>query len=210
VGVARERRHGELDREEIVAAALRVTRRVGLDGLTMRGLAEELRLSSMATYYHVSSKGELLDLVADAVLDRIEVPDGTVDDWAEWFRRLLRSSREQLLAVSGLARLLPSRPLTPNGRRLAEEGMDVLRQAGFSDREAAAAHATLDAYLFGQLILEDTIRSLGGRRWALDFNVGGGAPPDDENHFEYGVNAVLAGLSQRLTARRSETAHPQS
>lgn len=201
--MTRARRYGDLDRDEIVAAALRVTSRQGLDGLTMRGLAEELRLSSMATYYHVSSKEELLDLVADAVLARIEVPGPEVSDWTEWFRRLLRSSREQLLAVPGLARLLPSRPLTPNGGRLAKAGMDTLRRAGFSAAEAASAHATLDAYFFGQLVLEDTIRSLGGTRWALGFEGEHAAAGEgDENHFEYGMDAVLSGLVCRLGQRQ--------
>ena len=57
----------QLSQERIVAAALAVAKRVGFDRLTMRALADELGVTPMAAYYYVSSKDQLLELVADAV-----------------------------------------------------------------------------------------------------------------------------------------------
>src|SRR5436190_3495185 len=57
----------QLSQERIIAAALRVAKRVGFDRLTMRALAEELGVTPMAAYYYVKSKEELLELVADSV-----------------------------------------------------------------------------------------------------------------------------------------------
>src|SRR5690348_3935164 len=70
-----------LSEDDVVAAALRLTRRVGLAGMSMRALADELGVTTMAAYYHVPNKEALLDLVANAVLNGVQIPaDG---DWTD-------------------------------------------------------------------------------------------------------------------------------
>ena len=72
---------------------------VGVENLTMRAVAARLDVSAMALYHHVEDKDELLRLVGDVVLGRIELPDPESGDWREsvhvrcrW-RRSMRSSR---------------------------------------------------------------------------------------------------------------------
>jgi AcrR family transcriptional regulator len=61
---------------DIVAAAIRITDRDGLPGLTTRRVAEELGISPMSFYTYVPGKNELLDLMLDAVLAEIVRPRG--------------------------------------------------------------------------------------------------------------------------------------
>ena len=55
-------RRASFDRQTLVEAALRVARRVGLDALSMRMVAEELGVSAMAAYRHVPNRETLINL----------------------------------------------------------------------------------------------------------------------------------------------------
>ena len=56
-----------LSDQEFVDAAVRLAKKVGLNKLTMRALADELQVSPMALYYYIPGKDELLILTVDAI-----------------------------------------------------------------------------------------------------------------------------------------------
>ena len=58
----------------IVDAAIDLADKEGVDGLTMRRLADELGYKVMALYNHVGNKDELLALMVDTVAAEIAVP----------------------------------------------------------------------------------------------------------------------------------------
>src|SRR5512132_1396499 len=62
------RRRDPLTREAIVVTALRVLDRDGLDGFSMRRVAEELDTGAASLYWHVGSKDGLLDLILEEVI----------------------------------------------------------------------------------------------------------------------------------------------
>ena len=63
-----------LDRARVVAAAVVVADREGIDRLTLRALAAELRTSPMAIYHYLPDKEAILDAMVDAVFDQIGLP----------------------------------------------------------------------------------------------------------------------------------------
>jgi AcrR family transcriptional regulator len=63
----RATRRAQLDRAQVVRAALALVDEVGLDGLTMRRLAERLGIQAASLYKHVKDKDELLVLLADEI-----------------------------------------------------------------------------------------------------------------------------------------------
>ena len=63
-----------LNREAVVQAALEMLDAVGVDGLSMRALADRLGVKAASLYWHLRDKDQLLELVAEAVLDRVVVP----------------------------------------------------------------------------------------------------------------------------------------
>ena len=65
-------RTGALTREQVVAEALAIIGDGGTDALSMRALAARLGVVPGALYRHVRSKGQLCDLVADAVLAEVD------------------------------------------------------------------------------------------------------------------------------------------
>ena len=81
-----------LTREAIVEAALAVLDAEGLEGVSMRRVAQRLGTGPASLYQHVSNKDELLELVLDRVAGDIEIPEPGVgpDAWQAPLKDLLK------------------------------------------------------------------------------------------------------------------------
>ena len=64
-----------LDRGEVVRVALQLLDELGLDGLTMRRLAQRLGVTAASLYWHVRDKDELLSLLAETITAEVPVAD---------------------------------------------------------------------------------------------------------------------------------------
>src|SRR2546428_921416 len=60
-----------LSRSRLVSEALGLVQEQGLDALSMRGLAERLHVKAASLYWHVRGRGELLELLAQAILESV-------------------------------------------------------------------------------------------------------------------------------------------
>ncbi|MQA79685.1 MAG: TetR family transcriptional regulator [Streptosporangiales bacterium] len=137
-GTAR-RQWGSLRQGQIVDAAVRLARTEGVAALTIRRLADEVGASRMALYRHVPSKDALLDLVANAVAERLAVPDVSVDSpWQDRLRQLAHAMRRELRALPDLAQLIMARGNhSPGGLHLAEAILATLTTADLDDAATA-------------------------------------------------------------------------
>ena len=81
-----------LDVDRIVAAAVRLADTEGLPAVSMRRIAAELGVAAMTLYGHVPGKGELVDLMLDAVLGEL-YPDEQVLTSGPWRTRLKTMAR---------------------------------------------------------------------------------------------------------------------
>ncbi len=84
-----------LSRPLVLQAAVALADEGGLDGFSMRRLAQELGVVPMALYKHVANKDELLDGMVDIVFGEIESPS-IGDDWRAAMRRRAMSARDAL------------------------------------------------------------------------------------------------------------------
>src|SRR5689334_25160820 len=87
------RRRKPLSRELIVGAAADLAQRSGLDAVTLRAVAREVRVSPMALYRHVATYDQLLDLVIEELIAR--EPSATVR-WPEGWPERIRLVAEQI------------------------------------------------------------------------------------------------------------------
>ena len=200
--MTRTRRYGDLDRETVVAAALRVGSKVGFDALSMRNLADELGVSPMTSYRYVPGKRALLDLVIDAVLEGVEVPPPSAGTWDERLRMLERSVRRELRRYPGLREQL-TRP-TPHATRLADAAIGILLEAGFDDATATLAFSALYAYMLGQLEIDENAaasRARPRRRNAFSGVAPRAEPLHPDDIFEFGFDLMLDALRRKLPAR---------
>ena len=77
------RRAPAADARAIVDAALVLLERDGLQGLSMRRLAQELGAGAASLYWHVGDKEELLSLLLDRIVGEAQVPEPDPENWQE-------------------------------------------------------------------------------------------------------------------------------
>jgi TetR/AcrR family tetracycline transcriptional repressor len=70
-----------LSRARLVSEALGLVQEEGLEALSMRGLADRLHVKAASLYWHVRDRRELLELLAESILDGVPAPSAT--GWRE-------------------------------------------------------------------------------------------------------------------------------
>src|SRR5712691_11074717 len=70
---AEERTPG-LSRAGLVSAGLSLVQEAGLDALSMRALADRLDVKAASLYWHVRDRRELVELLAESILDSVIRP----------------------------------------------------------------------------------------------------------------------------------------
>lgn len=177
-----------LSRSDILAVAGRLAQAGGASNVTMRGVAAQLGVSTMALYRHVADKDALLLAVLDGMLADRRAPRLPKDARG----RILRTLRwihdgiaEQPWAVEVIAHAEIAAPaLQPRVEQvLADFGV-----AGLSARQAAEAYQTCWRFTLGTLLLR---HSGGGQD--------GAALPGGRREFDYarGLAAIVDGLLPR-------------
>jgi AcrR family transcriptional regulator len=137
----------------VLQAAVALADEAGLEGFSMRGLAQQLGVVPMALYKHVANKDALLDGMVDIVFAEIELPSTEVD-WRSAMRRRGMSTREALKRHSWAIGVMESRHPGPANLRNHNAVMGCLREAGFSFEMALHAYSTQDAYIYGFALQE--------------------------------------------------------
>jgi len=145
-----------LTRRAVVDAALTIADEGGLDAVSVRKVAHELGVTPMALYRYVESKEELLYAIAERAFEEFELPTDTTADWREQIRELGRSFRRLLLAHPAIATLYSLHPsgISPNGARVVEVVLRVLREAGFSARDAAQLESACEQFVLALVVIE--------------------------------------------------------
>lgn len=101
-------RRSPLNRDRVLRTAVALADAGGIEGLSMRKLAQELGVVPMALYKHVANKEELLDGMLDVVVGGIDrQPQGA--DWKETVRSRILGARDTLRAHAWASQVLRSR-----------------------------------------------------------------------------------------------------
>jgi AcrR family transcriptional regulator len=141
----------------VVAEAIRLADREGLDGLSMRRLARVLGTGAMSLYHYVASREELLDAMIDTVFQEIELPPEQTD-WQSAMRRRAVSARQVLASHPWAIGLMDSRTSPgPAHLRHREAFTACLRRAGFSVVMTTHANWLLDSYVYGFALQEASL-----------------------------------------------------
>src|SRR4051812_16892421 len=205
---ARDKR--PLTRELIVDAALVLLERDGLQGLSMRRLAQELGSGAASLYWHVGDKEELLSLLLDRIVGEAEVPEPDPENWQATVKELARASRRLLSRRRDAAQLSLGRiPSGPNSLPVLERNLAVLAASALPPR-VIAYPADMFALYVGAFAYEESIQSASqatpeqmGAYWAslppeqfpvmtrlAGDLVAGGA----DERFEFAIELLIRGL----------------
>jgi TetR/AcrR family transcriptional regulator, tetracycline repressor protein len=152
-----------VDRRAIVSCAIEILDERGLDNLTLRSIATRLGVRQPGLYHHVGSKAELLDALAEEVLDRSHTDRTPVADepWDDFVARNARSLRRATLSVRDGARLIASAGSRSPGVDNAIAQVELLEGAGFTGSDAVLALIAVARYTIGAALEQQTARDGG-------------------------------------------------
>jgi TetR/AcrR family transcriptional regulator, tetracycline repressor protein len=202
-------------RDDIVAAAMALLDEDGLAGLTLRRLAGRLGIRAPTLYWHVRDKRELLDLMADAIMNEAlagwrEPQPG--QPWWEWLAQRARAQRAGLLAHRDGALVVSGNRPTAQSLPGIELQLRALAAAGFPPAEALLALLDLSAYVLGEALDTQAEADRGmqqpapdtGREQALaagpypTLMAAATAISSPDARFEHGLQMMITGLRARL------------
>jgi AcrR family transcriptional regulator len=139
-----------LDRGRIVAAAIALADKGGLEAVSLRKVAARLDVGPMRLYGYISTKEELFDLMVDEVYAEI-LTEEQPGDWRKVLRIRAHRTRRATLHHEWLADLLGGRQtLGPNALAVAEATLAALD--GLTDLDTVMrAVETVSAYITGAI-----------------------------------------------------------
>jgi AcrR family transcriptional regulator len=219
--MASAKQRAPLSKGRVLDAALALADAGGIEGLSMRRLAQELGVEAMSLYNHVANKGEIIDGIVDLVVSEIELPAAAGEGWDVAVRRCAVSAHETFRRhpwACGPAMGPGSMPSAPTARmRYMEWLLATLREAGFPPELAYHAYHVLDSHILGFTLWElghsmppatdlDDVAATFLRSLPMDEfpylveHVQQHLDPRDDSvsAFEYGLDLILDGLKRDL------------
>jgi AcrR family transcriptional regulator len=216
-------RPARLSRERVLHAAIANADAGGLEGLSMRTLAEQLEVAPMALYRHVANKEDLIDGMVDLVFSEIGVPPGG-GDWKTAMRGRAISVRDALSRHRWAIGLMEARR-HPGRANLRHHDAVIgrLRAAGFSIEMTAHAYSALDSYIYGFAltkmnlpfdtseevaeVAEGMLAPFAANEYPnlVEFITEHAMKPgyDYADEFEYGLDVVFDGLERAVRVSRT-------
>ena len=218
----RSRRAGRepLTAERIVAAAIEILDRDGLDAVTTRRVAEALGTGSASLYAHVTSREELIELMVDRIAGEISVPEPDPARWQDQLRAYARHAQQVWASHADITRAsLATIPTGPGRLRVIEGLLAIHRAAGFSLKMAAWAVDRLQIYIDSDVFegslyaakvkrgldvdeylgsVRDYYRRLPAERFPLVTSMAEIITADGDQRFEFGLDLLIGGLAARL------------
>ncbi len=208
-----------IDRAAIAEAVLDL----GLDGISMKVVADHLGVSVAGLYHHVRNRRELLVLAAEYSIARVPAPEDRGQHWDEWLREWTRHVYSSFVEEPEvLSQFLTGALRWESMVTVIDSVIQVLGRAGFDPIAAVEAFDTVAFYAVGAAAHELRRRGAAaeGRSTMVELHRMVAAHPPVElagvrallavppihvaTSFEDQLTTVLVGIA----ARREEDWHP--
>ncbi|WP_246356856.1 TetR/AcrR family transcriptional regulator [Pyxidicoccus fallax] len=224
----------ELSVDRIVRVAIEVADAEGLAAVSMRRVADALKVGTMSLYTYVPGKAELIDVMLDSVHGEVERPEEADTGWRARLERVARRNWELYRRHPWLLQIATSRPVMgPNtiakydhelraveGIGLTDVEMDSVLSLVLGHVEGAARRALESAQAEQQTgmsheqwwrahapLLEkvfDASRHPTAARVGAAAGEAYGAAVEPEHAFEFGLQRVLDGIEVLIERRTAK------
>ena len=141
-----ERQRAGLTRERLVESALQLVNEDGLDGLSMRALAERLDVKASSLYWHVRDRRELLELLAESILGSVGRPRRR-PTWRESVLAIGDALTRHVAAQKDAGRILLEVPQALERSATFAELSALLQAGGLQSAEAAGLALMVMTYV---------------------------------------------------------------
>jgi AcrR family transcriptional regulator len=224
----------DLSVDRIAEAAIAVADAEGMAALSMRRIAERLGVGTMSLYTHVPGKGELIDVMLDAVYGEEARPEDVPGGWRGRLEAVARQGWALYRRHPWLVQVGTSRPvLGPNAIARYDYELRAVDGIGLSDVEMdsvvslvaghvhGAARGAMEAAQAEQLSgmtdeqwwgasaphlskVFDASRHPTAARVGTAAGEAHGAAHDFEHGFEFGLQRILDGIEALVRQRASD------
>jgi AcrR family transcriptional regulator len=143
----------QLDRKKIAAAALAIADAEGFAAVSMRRIAQELRVGTMSLYYYVRTKVELIAAMDDALMAELVAPV-LPNDWREALTVIALRTRDLFIRHPWALSSMQSAPPGVNAMRHTEQCLQVLSGTGMRMEVKLTLLAVIDDFVFGYALRE--------------------------------------------------------
>jgi TetR/AcrR family tetracycline transcriptional repressor len=146
----------KLDQAAILEAAFEVLNQEGLEGLSLRLVAEQLGVQAPALYWHVHNKAELISLMAATFS---EAAAHAILEGKSWREKLILSAkarRQAMLARRDSARVCVMAQPLRSAAEVAPQLTAPLVAAGLTAPQALSYQAAVIAYTVGWVAYEQS------------------------------------------------------
>jgi AcrR family transcriptional regulator len=190
-----------LTRQKIAAIALAIADQEGFQAVSMRRVAQELKVGTMSLYYYVKTKDDLVAVMDDALMGEALLPSLPKG----WQRAMLEiAKRTQALFIRhpwALVAML-SAPPGLNAMRHMEQCLEALAETSMTEQQKVTLLATVDDFVFGHALRQAGTHAAIDRKFAtaqlatgafprLAEVFGGGRIDANKDRFEAGLRALL-------------------
>ena len=220
----------KINRDMVIRAGLKLLNEEGLEQLTLRRLATELKVQAATIYWHFKSKEELIDEMATTALTEGAanlIPARRSSDWKVWASTFGEGLRKTLLIYRDGARMISGTRLTGTEYLKTTEviGQQMLA-CGFSIRAAVVLFSTIYNYTLSFVMEEQAVFPVPGQR-SPQYSVEGRTARLDPTEFPFhcqtstilfdrydrrfreGLNLILSGARPTRTQAPQEAARPK-
>jgi AcrR family transcriptional regulator len=139
-------------REAVVSTALALLADGGLEAVSFRRIATQLGVSAPTLYWHVESKRQLMDLMAEELVRRNEssyAGPRPGQPWWEWLREDARQLFTALIGTRDAPRVVAGNRPSAESFAGIERVLGVLVEAGMTPGQAQQTLFAIGAYVIG-------------------------------------------------------------
>jgi TetR/AcrR family transcriptional regulator, tetracycline repressor protein len=199
-----------VSKEGIVEASIKILNRDGIENLTMRAIAQELRIKAASLYWHVRGKLELYGEIAEYLCSQSHMPKTDGVDVKSFLEETYKAYRNMLLSTRDAVPIFESSiPNTPKRLEIIKATIDALSSMGIPDKNLITIANLLNNYVLS--FVADEVRFKNTPSEALvDFPEMLGpfdrrmfTNIDYEEQFLYGLRVLFAGLEAAETQEKA-------
>lgn len=190
-----------LSREKIAAIALAIADQEGFEAVSMRRVAQELKVGTMSLYYYVKTKDDLVALMDDALMSEALLPSHP-KDWRRAMMKIATRTHAVFIRHPWALVSMLSAPPGLNALRHMEQCLEALAETTMTAKQKITLLAMVDDFVFGHALREAATDATVNFEFAATHLATGAFPRlaetfDDgrldaiKDRFEQGVRALL-------------------
>ena len=191
-----------LSKDLIIQAALGMIEQNGIEGFSLRKLAQKLNCEAMSIYYHMKNKEQILDQIVDFLILKINFKN-QIDEPKEQLMHIAKQWRTISQKYPNFFPILAIHPLnTDIGYNFMNGILFVFKNANLAVKDASYFLRILNYYLIGVGIDEAKGYQLANQNLELDRYPlleeakSYWTTEDQDQIFELGLNMLLANMLQ--------------